>query len=320
MLASKGHQGPQAGGGAGQRSAGSLREGRHASFSPRLLATSLPGGRRRRRSCATGAALFATLWRSCGASTVAPTESAVAPAAEAAVPLRVQEHTVQQVNCGGHFAETCHACPTDFSWAWCNGDCLWAFSRCRRSTPSAYAARLLEAIAVTWYSWLPVVVVAAAVTMYLYAIGYRKWVVSKYPLEIQDSLKEKRRDPAMLEERRLGLSAVLSDPNTCLWAFCCTPVLAAKNYHVGQVLHFWPSCLALGFTLYSPFLCAAVLARTSLSARLQRNLGYRPSSLATGCLLNLFCLPCEVGRESLEVDMLECMEAQCLFDIRSTWI
>ena len=34
------------------------------------------------------------------------------------------------VSCGGHFANTCSACPQVNGAAWCNGDCHWDFNKC----------------------------------------------------------------------------------------------------------------------------------------------------------------------------------------------
>ena len=35
-----------------------------------------------------------------------------------------------QVNCGGHFAESCASCPQGNGAVWCNGDCNWVSGQC----------------------------------------------------------------------------------------------------------------------------------------------------------------------------------------------
>ena len=34
------------------------------------------------------------------------------------------------VSCGGHFANTCSACPQGNGASWCNGDCHWQANEC----------------------------------------------------------------------------------------------------------------------------------------------------------------------------------------------
>ena len=33
--------------------------------------------------------------------------------------------SVDQVNCGGHKADSCDKCPQGHGKSWCNGDCMW---------------------------------------------------------------------------------------------------------------------------------------------------------------------------------------------------
>merc|ERR1719210_2342854 len=142
--------------------------------------------------------------------------------------------------------------------------------------------------------------------MVVYAAVYKTKVVSKFPQEIgegEEVAESECGDDLAFEERKYGLLAVFERGRTsaCVWSFFCTPVLAAKNYEVSRVLGFWPSCLCLGFLMYSPLYCVAVLIRTMLSARLKRKMKYEPRFFKD-CMMTCFCLPCEVGRESLEVD------------------
>lgn len=80
---------------------------------------------------------------------VAPLQRAVSSAAvpPAPAPEEIERHTPQSampsrlalfalvvvapsaaasVDCGGHFASTCSACPQGNGAPWCNGDCVWS--------------------------------------------------------------------------------------------------------------------------------------------------------------------------------------------------
>merc|ERR1712039_1097238 len=87
---------------------------------------------------------------------------------------------------------------------------------------------------------------------------------------------------------------------------------------MGNVLNFWPSCLLLTCTMYTPLYPIGALIRMLLSRQLLRNLRFEPN-VFTGFFLSLFCFPCEVGRESLEVDDEESVIVTCPFTVRSTW-
>merc|ERR1719507_1183344 len=97
------------------------------------------------------------------------------------------------------------------------------------------------------------------------------------------------------------------------------PLVAAKNYEVGRVCPFWPSCCIMFAGMYSPFYCLTAIVRTCMSRKLKRNLGLEPNC-CMDFILSLFCWPCEVGRESLEVDEAVGVEVTCLNQVRTTWV
>lgn len=154
-------------------------------------------------------------------------------------------------------------------------------------------------------SWL------SGAVMLCYAAVYKTKVVDELP---QEWIRQHGEEFTSWMERRVGLFDVFGSPNTCLFAFCCSPVVAAKNYQVGRVLGFWPSCIALYCFMYSPFYLIGALIRTILSMQLNRNLGYHPNFFRD-CFFSVFCFWCEVGRESLEVDEAIGVKIRCAFDV-----
>merc|ERR1719410_585389 len=98
-----------------------------------------------------------------------------------------------------------------------------------------------------WLLGLPVVLVGAAVYIF-YAGLYKTKVVSKFPKEIgegEEVAESECGDDAEFQDQKFGTFSLFEHSPTCLWAFFCTPVLAAKNYEVSDVMGFWPSCLCL---------------------------------------------------------------------------
>jgi len=151
----------------------------------------------------------------------------------------------------------------------------------------------------------------------IYAAIYKQMVVNKYPQDLGEGEEVADSECGEFRESEYGLFSMFKDPPTALWACFCTPVLAAKNYEVSHVLGFWPSCLVIGATMYSPFYFVAAVIRTILSAKLKRKLRLEPKFGKDLCL-SFFCFPCEVGRESLEVDDAEHVEVTCPFKVELT--
>jgi len=90
------------------------------------------------------------------------------------------------------------------------------------------------------------------------------------------------------------------NPWQCIYACCCTPAVAAKNYEVSGVCAFWPAyfCLSYGMVFGYPLVVAT---RAFWSMKLKERMGIETNCFKE-CCLSWFCFPCEVGRESQEVD------------------
>lgn len=225
---------------------------------------------------------------------------------------------VPAVDCGGHFAEICAVCEQGRGPSWCNGECLWTFGHCQHLGGWTLLRHDLQDLLWVWVNWLPVLLLTCGV-MLGYAYIYKSKVVEEYPRRGAGVIEERSvLEREAYREPRFGLFAIFSEPATALWAFFCTPVLAAKNYQVGEVSDFWTSCMILGCALYSPCCCFAAIFHAISSGKLKRNLRLR-SSFVNDCILGLCCLPCEVGRESLEVDTEEYVEVRCPFQVKDVW-
>jgi len=100
---------------------------------------------------------------------------------------------------------------------------------------------------------------------------------------------------------RVGLFDCFMHPDTCLHVTFCMPVIAAKNYHVTDVLSFWPGCIVTYVLAYSPIWCISPIVRTFLTGKVSEKTGIK-NSWMWDLLMSVFCMPCDVGRESLEID------------------
>jgi len=101
--------------------------------------------------------------------------------------------------------------------------------------------------------------------------------------------------------RRHGLFECFQDMDTCLYTAFCLPVVAGKNYYAADICGFWPGCIFTFIGMYSPFYCITVCVRTVLAGKIQEKLGHNPDC-CWNFMMTLFCFPCEVGRESMEID------------------
>merc|ERR1719215_1957667 len=167
---------------------------------------------------------------------------------------------------------------------------------------------------ITWHLGMLPLSMFTGLVMLIYACMYKKNVVQELP---QESIPNHGPDFDSWREREVGLFGCCRQPDQCLWATFCTPGVAAKNYQVAGVMGFWPSCLCLfagTFSMCWPFFCAVALFRTIMSAKLKKNLGFRPVFLKD-FLISLFCFPCEVGRESMEVDHRIGVKISCPFKV-----
>jgi len=215
------------------------------------------------------------------------------------------------LDCGGHWAETCRMCPKGNGELWCNGDCAWHHGDCIEPTLMTRLHVYLEWSFWIWCTTGPWVVLIG-LFMGCYAAVYKKKVLDEIP---HDVIYEKDRDFDEWEPRTVGLFACFQAPNQLLWSLFCSPVVAAKNFQVGNVMNFWPACMLMFCGVYSafwPVYCCMIGVRTALSGKLKRNMGFRPNFFAD-CCTTMFCFPCEVGRESIEVDRAIGVDIQCPF-------
>jgi len=230
---------------------------------------------------------------------------------DASISLSVK---ISAVDCGGHFAENCAVCPQANGELWCNGECMWYNGSCEEPTFWAHFMKFTHWTLYMWGCSLPFTFLTAIV-MTAYAVVYKKKIVDELPQEgisVNDD-----RDFEDWKEREVGLFECFSFPNQCLWATFCTPVVSAKNYSLGQVGSFWPSCCLVFvgiFSLFWPVYCIMAIVRTVLSSKLQRNLEIKPNFCLT-FVQTLFCFPCEVGRESIEVNNALGVDLSCPFEI-----
>lgn len=218
-----------------------------------------------------------------------------------------------RVNCGGHYAETCEVCAQDNEDLWCNGECVWYGGGCHE--PNLFY-KLKIWIMWSFWMWLYFIPHTALIglVMAVYAAVYKKKIVEEIPM-----IPENDPDADDLVDREVKLFDCLKMPDQLIWAIFCSPVVVGKNYAKGQVLGFWPSCCLVYCGLYSlfwpVFLCMA-LVRTILSSKLKRNMGLKSNPL--DCCVNVFCWPCEVGRESIEVNDFIGVKIRCPFEVEKS--
>jgi len=226
------------------------------------------------------------------------------------------------VDCGGHYATSCSQCPSGNGRAWCNGDCEWVApfdapwrpadnsqGECRPRSQQLLDW-LMDLIGTGRYWnmnpwWYYVSFGTAAMILLVFASVYYSQVVQQLPVV-----------PAAFRTgaRERGIFACLSDPSTCLYTTFCLPVVAGKNYHVTEVMGFWPGCIFTFLATYSPLYLLVVLVRAILSMKVQERLGFR-TGFMSACCLNLFCMPCDIGRESIEVDSEIGAEITCCCNV-----
>lgn len=195
---------------------------------------------------------------------------------------------------------------------WCNGQCLWLSDKCILPGPLDYVWWFLLESFTHWWRFLPITMFIALL-MLAYACAYKVKVVDKLPNKISSHPL----DFDDWEDREVGLFACFCKPDQCCWATFCTPVVAAKNYHVGNVMGYWPACFFVWigmWTFFFPFYFLMVVVRTAMSAKLKRNLRYKTNYVVDLCV-TLCCFPCEVGRESIEVNEAVGKTIECPFEV-----
>lgn len=224
-------------------------------------------------------------------------------------------------------AETCAACTsTKNTAAWCNGECEWSNGACvpaGSGNPVQNVFHTVDDDSQGHWWWLPLgfgIHCFSGILVLIYACIYKVKIVDQYHDDISklDGLIEDH----VFNERKVGLCDMWKYPSTALWAIFCTPVLAAKNYQIGKAgPTYWCACIVLFVTLSPPFYLIAVAVRAIWSMRLQANLRHKMgrSGCCRECIVGLFCFPCAVGRDSLEVDEEEWVEVTCPFRIEAKY-
>jgi len=202
------------------------------------------------------------------------------------------------VNCGGHFDYNCRTCPGGNGAAWCNGDCTWV-----ELTPGwlgeergECVERLLNAPgqeAADIYYWLTSFLVSGII-MFIFACFYKQRVISGRP-------ELPKVGPIGTGPARRGLFDCFWHPDTCLYVTFCLPVVAGKNYYAAGMCSFWTGCICTFLGTYSPFYCLTACIRAMLAGTVQEKLSTRREPI-WNCFTALFCFPCAIGQESLEVD------------------
>lgn len=217
---------------------------------------------------------------------------------------------VAEVNCGAHVADHCGACPDGNQWAWCNGECHWMDTYVFGSFCVPKDAQLATVGGVGQYGVLATV---SAFLMLCFACVYKKKVVDQLPIwRLQVAFTP--------GPRPYGLFDCLKSRDTCLYSTFCLPVVAAKNYYATEICPFWTGCILFFIGIYSPLFCVTAMIRAALSGRIQERFGHKPDILQD-CVTSIFCFPCDVGRESVEIDQEMEVDILCCcprVDIKST--
>jgi len=132
----------------------------------------------------------------------------------------------------------------------------------------------------------------SAIVMLLFACVYKKRVVNEIG-ELPRSMH--------FMSNELSLFICLKKPQTCLHTVFCMPVVLGKNYNAVGVMGFWPGCIFSFLLTYTPLWPLGVLIRAILAKKVQDIIGHKTTMLKA-CVNSLCCMPCDVGRESEEVD------------------
>lgn len=218
--------------------------------------------------------------------------------------LALQAAAEAMVDCGGHFETGCDRCPQGNKWAWCNGDCTWM-----QDPVNADLGMCISQVSLggglrggaNFYYWSLQFLGGGFLMLIFACIYYSKIIVGP---------------PSMnritgVSGWRLGIFDCLKKPHTCLHVTFCLPVVVGKNYYAAEVMGFWPGCLISYALIYSPLYPIGVLFRIFMSVKMQEKLGFKDNNFIVACFHNLFCMPCVVGRESLEVDCETGAEIKC---------
>eukprot|EP00428_Durinskia_dybowskii_P015629 CAMPEP_0170220898 /NCGR_PEP_ID=MMETSP0116_2-20130129/10137_1 /TAXON_ID=400756 /ORGANISM="Durinskia baltica, Strain CSIRO CS-38" /LENGTH=268 /DNA_ID=CAMNT_0010471577 /DNA_START=69 /DNA_END=875 /DNA_ORIENTATION=+ len=222
-----------------------------------------------------------------------------------------QGQRMSSVDCGGHYALSCGKCVGDNGPSWCNGDCEWIVGfvgggECVARSgipglPDPRGGLLTDAV---W--WLALFGLSAFI-MLIYAFVYKTQVIDRLYTIPKHHFTAKK----------LNLFACFAHPQTLVQTFFCMPVVAGKNYEAAGVLGFWPGCLFTFIFTNSPLYLFGVCFRAILAKKVQDRIGHETSLVKT-FLTNLVCMPCDIGKESLEVDQEIGADIKCCCNLTQT--
>lgn len=135
-----------------------------------------------------------------------------------------------------------------------------------------------------------------AIAALIFSFFYKQKVVDKLPhLEGQKGSKPFSH----------GLCDCCGHCDVLLHHWCCLSSVAGKNLEVAGVMGFWPGCIMmyLSVTIGSAFCCVGPIVRTIFFSKIKKNIGIE-DNFAKDCCLQLFCFPCSVAQESMEIDSM----------------
>mmetsp|Transcript_31785 Transcript_31785/g.81730 ORF Transcript_31785/g.81730 Transcript_31785/m.81730 type:complete len:285 (-) Transcript_31785:80-934(-) len=216
---------------------------------------------------------------------------------------------VALVDCGGNFANDCGECPNGNGETWCNGECTWfkqpTGGMCLAKVPIPGFVKENSPIGANFYYWATAFTGSIPVMLIFSCVYYARVIVGPPEMPKVGFFDA---TPA-----RRGLFDCLSKPDVCLYTTFCMPVVAGKNYHIAGVCGFWPGCCFTTALLYGPWACwgfwpgiaggltILTCVRAFLAGMVQKKLGFQ-EHFCKNFIYSAFCMPCDVGRESLEAD------------------
>mmetsp|Transcript_19419 Transcript_19419/g.56411 ORF Transcript_19419/g.56411 Transcript_19419/m.56411 type:complete len:237 (+) Transcript_19419:31-741(+) len=215
------------------------------------------------------------------------------------------------VSCGGHVAASCAECPQGNGGLWCHGACVWLMTPTGGACLPAGFVKGVPSVsgdAGTDFVWWATIFTVSGFLMLLFAFAYEKQVVNRMgtiPWKL---------DP---QASRRGLFSCCTSGHTCLYSCFCLPVVLGKNYQAAELMGFWKGCVTSFVLLYSPLYCVGVGVRTILAMEVSDAIGGHQELCSTLCK-SMFCMPCDVGRESMQVDEELSATITCCCNLKST--
>mmetsp|Transcript_11798 Transcript_11798/g.19371 ORF Transcript_11798/g.19371 Transcript_11798/m.19371 type:complete len:382 (+) Transcript_11798:67-1212(+) len=138
----------------------------------------------------------------------------------------------------------------------------------------------------------------------VFAFFYKRYVVDVYPRERLQALEPE----PQTEQKALHnpMCACCNDMHLCLHAAFCWPVRAAHTWEVMGIVDYW-----LGFfaSLCCP-LCMPCIGGCFWRAKIRKKFGIEENTIGD-FLMWLFCTPCAVGQEAMQVDEVSGVTVQC---------